>query len=125
MRIKQKATFTRDARGLFTCLLSEGLHGYADLNYAETKKGETRGNHYHKTTGELFIVISGAIELTVEKIENDTVVKRETHTFTRFDSFEIEPYENHTIRALEDSTWIALLTETFSEEKMDFHKIPE
>lgn len=120
MKIIKPVSMNQDSRGLFSCILSGTTNLYADMNYSETKKNCIRGNHYHKFTKELFLILYGAIHLVVEKLENDKVISMQEYEFGKFDIFEIEPYENHIITAKSDSAWISMLTNQFDENNMDF-----
>ncbi len=123
MKIHSPVSKNIDERGEFICFISERLREYRDLNYTVTSAGNTRGDHYHKDTNELFIMLSGEIELTIEKVENDEITGTEKYTFSAYDMFEIEPYENHTIIVTSDCTWISLLSKPFDDSNMDFYKV--
>lgn len=123
MKIHEPVSKNIDDRGEFICFISDRLREYSDLNYTETSSGSVRGNHFHKETKELFILLSGEIELTVDKVENNRIVETKKYTFTKYDMFEIEPYENHTITVLSDCTWISLLSKSFDEKNPDFQKV--
>ena len=123
MKILKPVSMNSDERGIFSCLISGGTKKYADLNYCETKAGNIRGNHYHKNTDELFIILSGEIELLVEKIMDNKILYSEKCEFGKFDIFIINTYENHTITAKTDCSWISLLTVPFEENNMDFWKL--
>ncbi len=50
----------KDDRGKLTQLVHSG---FKQVNVLETKKGVTRGGHYHKTCKEAFFVVSGCVEV--------------------------------------------------------------
>ena len=50
-----------DSRGEMKGLINQG--NWKELNYFSTKAGQIRGNHYHKNTEELFIILSGKVEI--------------------------------------------------------------
>jgi mannose-6-phosphate isomerase-like protein (cupin superfamily) len=84
---------------------------WKQLNILEIKKGNTFGGHYHKEKEELFYVVFGKVEFI---IENDKGTF--TETLGKGDCLLVEPYDKHTICALQDSTLGELLSATYSKE---------
>ena len=96
-----KADFSfSDDRGSLVQLVHEG---YEQVNVLTTRKGVTRGGHYHKLSRERFYVVSGAVELTAVKDE-----KTENYTFRENDFFEIAPYTVHSMTFPEDCVMVAM-----------------
>jgi len=93
----------KDDRGTLKQLFSSN-RGWKQLNFASSRKGVTRGGHYHKLTHERFYLIHGRIKVMIKNMRNGN---EQTKVFEEGDMFEIEPYDKHTIIALEDSEWIA------------------
>lgn len=85
---------------------------WQEINFIQSKKGAVRGNHYHKKTHEGFYVISGKIKITVTNINSKKNLDFEAKSG---DIFVIEPYELHTFLALEDSSWINMLSKSMKE----------
>lgn len=92
-----------DERGV----LSQITHApFAQVNAVFTKKGAVRGNyHYHKTTKEVFFVISGEIKLSLY-LDN---VSQE-HTFKSGDMFMIPENVRHRFDFCEDTYLVAFYT---------------
>ena len=104
MRTIQEAEFTfKDDRGILKQLISSN-HGFKQLNYATSKKNVSRGGHWHKTTTETFFLIRGRVKVDIKNMKTG---HEQTKVFETGDMFSVEPYEKHTITALEDSEWMA------------------
>jgi len=74
------------------------------------RKNASRGNHYHKLTGELFIVWQGCVE--VELVGVDKVKK--TYFYRVGDIFQVDKLEGHTIKAINgDAVVLELATEPY------------
>ena len=73
---KEKAVFDLkmnvDARGSFTELLRTPDHGQISVNIS--KPGITKGQHWHHTKWEFFIVVSGKGLIQMRKIGSDEVI---------------------------------------------------
>lgn len=106
----------QDARGKLIGLLNEGT--WEEFNYLETRAGETRGNHYHKDTREVFFIIEGEIDVVVHRSGQplDTNIR-----LCAGDVLEIEPGENHVFYCLSDSKWINILSRRFDPDQPDLH----
>lgn len=61
-----------DNRGFLTELIKENCGG--QIFYSKTKRGITRGNHFHTRKIERFCVISGQAEIKLRKIGNDHII---------------------------------------------------
>lgn len=84
---------------------------WKQLNILEIKKGNTFGGHYHKEKEELFYVIFGKVEFI---IENDKGLF--TEILGKGDCLFVEPYDKHTLCALQDTTVVEVLSQPFSKE---------
>jgi dTDP-4-dehydrorhamnose 3,5-epimerase-like enzyme len=116
MRRLQPYQRTADLRGDFLGLTQEP---WAEINLVTTRAGQTRGNHYHTDTIEMFCVLSGRISVEVESVL--------TGEKTAFDAgagdlFVIEPFDLHTFRTHSDSSWLNMLSRPFDPEHPDFHR---
>lgn len=92
-----------DERGI----LSQITHTpYAQVNAVFTKKGAVRGNfHYHKTTKEVFFVVTGEIKVSLYL---DDV--SEEHIFKKGDMFRISENVRHSFRFCEDTYLVSFYT---------------
>ena len=57
-----------DGRGQIVGVVNEGE--WREINSISSEAGAVRGNHYHSSTIELFLVLSGKIEVTVQRVED-------------------------------------------------------
>lgn len=89
-----------------------------EINYIESIKDSVRGEHYHKETLEAFYIISGKIKVELINIKNNV---KEEFIATNGEIFIIEPNELHTFTALEDSSWINMLSKNMKNSE-DFYK---
>ncbi len=89
-----------DERGSLVQLVHEG---FSQINVLQTRKGVTRGGHYHKISRERFYVIGGSVSVSLKK-ENE---KKEI-VFKAGDFFEIEPYTIHSMYFPEDCVMVAM-----------------
>ena len=98
-KLEPDFTFTDD-RGTLAQLVHAG---YTQINVVTSNAGTFRGNHYHKRSTEAFYVLSGRMDVTLSRNDNE-----ERATFHSGDFFQIEPYTVHSILCPEDTIWIAL-----------------
>ena len=99
--VRKKVDFNfEDARGSLTQLVHEG---FDQINVLVTKKGVTRGGHYHKLSVEAFYVISGSVEVTAL---HEQEVKK--YVFRQGDFFEVHPYVVHSMFFEEDCTMVQM-----------------
>lgn len=107
----------QDARGQFTGITNET---WEEVNLIETYANQVRGGHYHRQTRELFYIVSGEIEVTVEELETG---EKDQFTAKANDIFVIEPMHLHTFRTLSDASWLNMLNPALDPDDMDFHLI--
>lgn len=107
-----------DHRGCFWTALDQP---WAEVNYVETLANKVRGNHYHQYTYELFFIISGEIEISIESLQSG---ERTTFLATKGEQILIEPYELHTFRTKTNAQWIAMLSQKIDPHNPDFHRLP-
>ena len=89
-----------DDRGSLTQLAHDSI---GQVNVLVSRKGTTRGNHYHKISTESFYVVNGCVEVKCSK--GDTV---EDRVFSTGDFFQIKPYVMHSMMFSEDSVLVAM-----------------
>ena len=119
MRKIDPYTAKLDERGAFLGVTKEG---WAEINFIETAAGQIRGNHYHKETRELFFIISGEIEITIDNILSG---EHSEMRVSKGDIFVIEPFEVHTFHTKTNAQWINMLSKPIDEENPDFHRVGE
>ena len=99
-RIREVDFQHKDVRGCLTQLIHSG---YAQVNVLESKKGATRGTHFHREATEAFYLIVGSVEtVLVGKDSSERVV------FQKGDFFEIPPNVLHNMMFLEESLMVQM-----------------
>ena len=99
----------KDDRGSITGLVDFGQ--WEELNIIESEAGIKRGNHYHKNTEELFVILDGKIKISLQSV-NDNKLEGEIieYEVKQGDVFIIEVNTNHVFEILEKSRWINMLS---------------
>lgn len=97
----------KDERGILRQLISS-QHGFKQINWATSKKGVSRGGHFHKIVTETFYLIKGRVKVHIKNMKTH---EEQNKVFEIGDIFIIEPYDKHTVEALEDSEWVAFFNE--------------
>jgi len=117
MDILELYTINKDTRGAFLGITNK--YTWGEINYIETLKRVIRGNHYHKSTKELFYILKGRIHIRIYNL-----VTKEQFEFEATPNmiFIVDPYEVHTFETLEDSKWINMLSHKLDETNPDIHK---
>jgi UDP-2-acetamido-2,6-beta-L-arabino-hexul-4-ose reductase len=62
-----------DYRGSFTEVLKIEQYGQVSINVS--KPGITKGNHYHMTKNEKYLVVSGTCEIKLRKVDSDQIIR--------------------------------------------------
>ena len=107
-----------DHRGSFTELFRSDYHGQISFNVV--KPGVTKGNHWHKSKTEKFIVIKGKARILMRHIVTDDLIE-----FTVDDKIisiiDILPGYTHNIRNIgsDDLIFIIWCNENFDKDKPD------
>jgi len=116
-----------DDRGSFTELLKTADHGQFSVNIS--KPGITKGQHWHNTKWEFFIVVSGKALIQQRKIGTDEVLNFEV-SGEKIEAVHMLPGYTHNIINLsktEDLVTFMWANEPFDPEKPDtfFEKVEE
>ena len=110
-----------DHRGIIEGLINKGNWG--EINFISSYANSIRGNHYHKDTIELFIILDGEIEVTLQKIKNNKVVgAAETTKVHGKDVFIINPMINHTFKIIKNSQWFNILSKPLEQDIFTLEK---
>ena len=111
-----------DERGSIQGLINQG--NWRELNFIISDAGVVRGNHYHKKTQELFIILEGEIEVRTQAVrEGKLVGDLSVHQVKAGDVFWVEPMTNHIFTPHKSSKWINALSEPVDNEHPDFYRI--
>lgn len=95
-----------DSRGKIIGLIDQG--NWKELNYFSTEPGQVRGNHYHKKTDELFIILKGKLKIQLTRVSVNGELEGESKSFTvkQGDVFVIPKMVYHVFNIIEKSEWI-------------------
>ena len=89
-----------DARGSFTELLKTENCGQFSVNI--TKPGVTKGQHWHHSKWEFFIVVAGRGLIRERKLDSDEVLEFEV-SGERIEAVQMLPGYTHSITNLSDT----------------------
>lgn len=92
---------------------------WESINHHDRKRGYLAGGHYHKQTEEYFYVILGMVEVELSEVGTTSIEK---FTVSPGKGFFIPPNHYHTLRFLEDSHLIALLSKAYNDSSPDIFK---
>lgn len=112
-----------DARGSFTEFLRSPERGQMSVNVA--KPGVVKGNHWHHTKSEKFLVVSGEAVIRLRRIDEETV-----HTFRvsgeRLEVVDMLPGYTHNIENVGQSDLVTLMwaSEPFDPAHPDTYPLP-
>ncbi len=122
LRIVNRYFIHNDDRGSIQGLINQG--SWRELNLITSDAGVVRGNHYHKRTHELFIILEGEIEIQTQQIKNGNLEGERTVNYVKAgDVFWIEPMTYHTFIPITTSKWMNALSEPMNKEYPDFFHI--
>lgn len=110
-----------DERGSIEGLINQG--NWQELNIITSEVGIVRGNHYHKTSVELFIILEGEIEILVQDVDNGNLTGSTlTYLVKAGDVFLVEPMTNHIFTPQSFSKWINALSIRMDKDHPDFYR---
>ena len=91
----------------------------------DSKPNTLRGNHYHKNTDELFIILEGKIRITLQAVLSDEELDAEKKTVDvqMGDVFKIDKNVNHIFEIKENSKWLNILSKILDKNSPDLHRI--
>ena len=120
---KEKTVYSiessKDERGSFTELI-KGEH-FGQISVNRSKPGAVKGNHWHNSKWELFIVIFGRARIDERKLDSDEIISFEV-SGDRLEAVRMLPGYTHSITNLSDSEELVTLmfaSEPFDREKPD------
>lgn len=112
-----------DERGAFTELLRMGGHGQVSVNVA--RPGICKGEHWHHSKHEKFIVVSGRGVIRLRDPFSDTVLRYDVQADPPT-VVDIPPGYTHNIENLGDGDLVTLMwaSETFDPQRPDTYRLP-
>lgn len=93
-KFSYELTMHTDARGSFTEMLKSEERGQVSVNIS--KPGITKGNHWHTTKNEKFIVVSGKARISFRKIGTEEVITYDV-SGDKIEAVDIPPGYTHSI----------------------------
>jgi dTDP-4-dehydrorhamnose 3,5-epimerase-like enzyme len=109
-----------DARGSILGLINIG--NWREMNLISSDADTVRGRHYHKSTLECFVILSGRIRVSFRRPNSDGTWEEASSDFVAGDVFIVEPLVEHTFYIQEMAQWINLLSQPVNSKILDFHK---
>ena len=111
-----------DKRGSFLGLINFG--NWKEINIICSEADTVRGDHYHKNTDELFLILEGKIKITLQKVLDKKILGNEKKTFDvqEGDVFLIKKNVNHIFETIEYSKWINVLSQKLKIDNPDIHR---
>lgn len=113
-----------DARGSIAGLINVG--NWREVNLICSDVGAVRGGHYHKSTLECFMILSGRIHVVFRRPVDDDIRsgawEQASHDFVAGDVFIVEPLVEHTFYIQEAARWMNMLSEPLDPQQPDFYR---
>lgn len=111
-----------DDRGSFTEFLKSDRCGQVSVNLI--KPGVVKGNHYHHTKNEKFLVLRGECETKLRRIGSDVILKYRT-SGEKLQPIDIPPGYTHSIANVGEEEAIVLMwaNEPFDPENPDTYRL--
>lgn len=110
-----------DVRGSMTGLLDFGE--WREANLFRSEAGCVRGAHFHRHTTEAFVMLQGAVRITVQHVVEDQLSGDVEIVHAKAgDVFIIQPNVCHTFEILESCSWINLLDAKMSNSTPDLFR---
>ncbi len=112
-----------DERGFLKGLINFG--NWHEINLIYSQANSIRGNHYHKETEEIFIILDGKIKVTLFKVCDDVIDidSKKEYIFEKEQVFLVEKNVLHIFEILEDARWINILSKKTDPKNPDFYRI--
>lgn len=113
----------KDVRGSFTEILRTVNNGQFSVNIS--KSGIVKGEHWHHTKNEKFLVVSGKGVIRFRKIDSDEIIEYFVSD-DRLEVVDIPTGYTHNIENLGDSDMVTFMwcNECFNPEKPDTYSLP-
>ncbi len=111
-----------DARGSFAEFLRTPERGQTSVNVA--KKGVVRGNHWHRTKNEKFVVVSGKAVIRFRRIDSDKITEYRV-SGERLEVVDIPPGYTHNIENVGEGDLVTVMwaNEIFDPENPDTYRM--
>jgi len=112
----------RDDRGSIVGLINFGT--WRELNLIRSEAGVIRGNHYHESTEEGFVILHGKIEITLQKVRDGQLVGEVAkYEVSEGSVFLIDPMVNHKFFIKAPSVWMNFLSRAMDPSSPDIYRV--
>lgn len=108
----------KDARGIISRIVDDDSLHFRAVLYITSRKGTTRGDHYHKKDFHYVYCLSGKFKYS-EKAMSESDSKVESVILKPGDLVLSRPTIAHKMEFLEDSTFLAITTEPREHERYE------
>lgn len=105
-KFSYELTMHCDARGSFTEMLKSQERGQVSVNISNS--GITKGNHWHSTKNEKFIVVSGKARISFRKIGSTEVISYDV-SGDKIEAVDIPPGYTHSITNTGESELVTVM----------------
>ena len=105
-KFSYELTMHTDARGSFTEMLKSDERGQVSVNIS--KPGITKGNHWHSTKNEKFIVVSGKARISFRKIGAEEIITYDV-SGDKIEAVDIPPGYTHSITNTGDTDLVTVM----------------
>ena len=107
-----------DNRGSFTEILKTNEYGQFSVNII--KQGITKGNHYHNTKNEKYLVVSGKVLIQFKKIDDEKIISYEVSD-EKLEIVDIPPGYAHNIKNIGNTDAVVFMwaNEVFDKDNTD------
>lgn len=111
-----------DERGSFTELFKTEFHGQVSINIS--KPGIVKGNHWHRTKNEKFVVVSGTGMIQLRRINSTEIIEYKV-SGEKLQIIDIPPGYTHNILNLGDQDMITIMwcNECYDENRPDTYRL--
>ena len=111
-----------DSRGAIKGIINEG--SWQEINQISSKSGAIRGDHFHKETKELFIILDGEIDISLQRVKNNKKTGLVKQLVVKAgDVFLIEPFILHTFTIVKDAKWLNVLSKRIETDNPDIFRL--
>lgn len=108
----------KDERGFITRLMDQDKFPIRAILYITSKKGTSRGNHYHKKDAHFVYCLSGKFKYSEKNMRNENS-KKTSVILKPGDVVLSKPGFAHAMDFLEDSIFLAFTTEKRDQKKYE------
>ncbi len=117
-RFSYELNMNKDERGSFTEIIKTIDRGQVSVNIS--KPGITKGNHWHNTKNEKFLIVSGKGVIRFRRIDSDKIIEYFVND-DKMEIVDIPPGYTHNIENLGDTDMVTIMwaNEPFDPEKPD------